>query len=269
MRVLLLIIALCAVMPVWASEPDAVDPLLRAAISGPQRSAEFIRRDAIRHPLEELLFFDIAPNAHMVEIWPGAGYWTEMLAPYLHDHGLYYVAVPPATEAGNERSQIATFKRKLAADPATYGKIVLTELGEGHYEIAPGSSLDLVLTFRNYHDWIKAGWAEAALASFYRALKPGGILGFEEHRGRDDVAQDPEAINGYVRQDYVIAAAKKAGFDLAGSSEINANPRDTKDYPEGVWTLPPTFALGAVDHEKYAAIGEGDNMVLKLKKPAR
>jgi predicted methyltransferase len=124
-----------------------------------------------------------------------------------------------------------------------------------------------VLTFRNVHNWMSAGDADDMFAAFYKALKPGGVLGVEEHRGRTDVPQDPKAENGYVRQDYTIALAQKAGFTLVGQSEMNANPRDTKDWPQGVWTLPPSFALGDKDHAKYAAIGEADNMVLKFKKP--
>jgi predicted methyltransferase len=126
-----------------------------------------------------------------------------------------------------------------------------------------------VLTFRNVHNWMYEGDADEMFAAFYRALKPGGILGVEEHRARADKPQDPKAESGYVRQDYTIALAKKAGFVLAGSSEVNANPRDTADWPQGVWTLPPTFALGAKDHDKYADIGEADNFELKFQKPIR
>ena len=139
--------------------------------------------------------------------------------------------------------------------------------GTGHFDIAPPGSADLVLTFRNLHNWMDDGYADQALAACFTALKPGGILGIEEHRGRNDVPQDPKAESGYVRQDYVIALAKKAGFVLVESSEINANPRDTKDWPKGVWTLPPSLAMGEKDRDKYIAIGEGDNMVLKFQKP--
>jgi predicted methyltransferase len=253
--------------PVLAAERSVGDPALQTAIARPQRSEQFAVRDAARHPLAELQFFGITPSDAVVEIWPGNGYWTEILASYLHDRGTYYVAVPPGGAMGNSARQVTAFEQKLAADPGVYGKVIMTELGKDHYDIAPPGSLDLVLTFRNYHDWMPAGWEEEALAAFYKALKPGGIVGFEDHRARDDVAQDPSAKSGYVRQDYMIAMAKKAGFELLATSEMNANPKDTKDYPKGVWTLPPTYALGAQDRDKYAAIGEGDNMVLKFRKP--
>lgn len=267
MRLSLLVVALLGVSPVLAAAPGPVDPMLQKALAGPQRDAAFTRRDPVRHPLEELQFFGIRPNASVAEIWPGTGYWTEILAPYLHDRSAYYVAIPPSGALGNSARQVEGLKQKLAADPAIYGKVVVTELDKDHQDIAPAGSLDFVLTFRNYHDWMAAGWADAALASFYTALKPGGILGFEDHRAREDVVQDPAAKSGYVRQDYVIDMAKKAGFELVGSSEMDANPKDTTHHPKGVWTLPPTFALGALDRAKYAAIGEGDNMVLKFKKP--
>ncbi len=144
---------------------------------------------------------------------------------------------------------------------------MLTEFGPDHYTVAPAGTVDLIVTFRNLHNWMGAGYAPQALEGFLRALKPGGVLGIEDHRGRDDMPQDPKAENGYVRQDYTIELAKKAGFEFVGASEINANPRDTKDWPEGVWTLPPTLAMKDKDRAKYIAIGEADNYVLKFRKP--
>jgi predicted methyltransferase len=143
-----------------------------------------------------------------------------------------------------------------------------TTLGAQHGDIAPAGSADLVLTFRNLHNWMGDGYAEEALAACYKALKPGGILGIEEHRGRNDQPQDPKAANGYVREDYAISLARRAGFELAGSSPINANPKDTKDWVDGVWTLPPTLSQGEKDRARYVAIGEADNFVLKFRKPA-
>jgi predicted methyltransferase len=142
-------------------------------------------------------------------------------------------------------------------------------LGADHFEIAPPGTADLVVTFRNLHNWMDAGYAPQALAACFRALKRGGILGIEDHRARNDQPQDPKAKNGYVRQDYTIALAKQAGFELVATSEMNANPRDTADWPNGVWTLPPTFALGDKDRARYAEIGEADNYVLKFRKPKR
>ncbi|WP_049766153.1 class I SAM-dependent methyltransferase [Rhodopseudomonas palustris] len=269
--------AACLIGVTLASRADAAEPqpgdaaALQAAIDGPQRSARFIARDAVRHPAQELTFFEITPRATVIEIWPGAGYWTEILAPYLHDHGTYYAAIEPRS-AGSETSPDAKtpFQIKLDADKALYGAVKLTEFApKNPAPIAPDGSADVILTFRNLHNWLKQGNADQALATFYRALKPGGILGLEDHRGQRDVAQDPRALDGYVRQDYAIALVQRAGFEFVASSEINANPKDTANWPKGVWTLPPTFSLGDVDRDTYAAIGEADNFVLKFRKPLR
>lgn len=249
------------------ADSNEANPALAAAIANPSRSPADVARDKARHPLQELSFFGVEPTQTVVELWPGGGYWTAILGPYLAEHGHYYVALPPsgdAEEAGNQK-----WRAHYADHPERYGRIMLTTLGPGHFDIAPPHPADVVLTFRNLHNWMDGGYAEAALAACYRALKPGGILGIEEHRGRNDRAQDPKAASGYVRQDYAIALAKKAGFELVGSSEINANPRDTKDWPGGVWTLPPTLALGDKDRDRYLAIGEADNFVLKFRKPLR
>ncbi len=248
------------------AQPDAQ---LQAAIGSPRRTARFVQRDAARHPQAELEFFGLRPDMTVVEISPGGGYWTEILAPYLKERGTYYVAVPAAGDPEAPKPGKDAFRAKLAGDPGTYGKVIVSELGQGHYAVAPPGTADLVLTFRNLHNWMGAGYAAEAIDGFYRALKPGGILGIEEHRGRNDVPQDPKADNGYVRQDYTIDLMRKAGFEYVGASEVNANPRDTKDWPEGVWTLPPTLALKDKDRAKYLAIGEADNYVMKFRKPRR
>jgi predicted methyltransferase len=239
---------------------------LDQSIHGAQRSPKFVGRDSARHPAEVLTFFGVRPDATVVEVWPGGGYWSEILAPYLRTSGTYYVAVPSAADSEKEA---AFFRHRVAAEPALFSHLTVTELGAGHTDIAPPASADVVLTFRNLHNWMYDGNADEMFAAFYRALKPGGILGIEEHRGRTDKPQDPKAEDGYVRQDYTIALAKKAGFELVGSSEVNANPKDTKEWPKGVWTLPPTFALGDTDRAKYAAIGEADNFELKFRKPEK
>jgi predicted methyltransferase len=220
----------------------AADPALAAAVASPARPAAAVARDKARHPVEELTFFGITPKMNVVELWPGGGYWTDILGPYLAPSGHYTIALP--APGGEENAGVARFRARIAAEKDRLGTIHETYLGTGHFDIAPPGS-----------------------AACFTALKPGGILGIEEHRGRNDVAQDPKGENGYVRQDYAIALAKKAGFVLVGSSEINANPRDTKDWPKGVWTLPPSFAEGDKDRAKYAAIGEADNFVLKFQKP--
>jgi predicted methyltransferase len=247
--------------PSWAGTADAT---LVSALHAPDRSAKFVARDPARHPLAELTFFGLKPSATVVEIWPGGGYWTEILAPYLSGRGALYVALPD--NVPDEVKGAAALRTRLEADPKQYGRIHFTRFGLSSTDIAPPGSADFVLTFRNVHNWMAQGFAENAFAAFYKALKPGGVLGVEEHRGDATKPQDPKAENGYVRQDYTIALAKAAGFHLVGSSEINANPKDTKDWPQGVWTLPPSYALGAKDHARYAAIGEADNFVLKFQK---
>jgi predicted methyltransferase len=257
---------LAAAAPVHAGEdPSAA---LRAAIDGPARTPANKARDAARHPFQELTFFGLRPDMTVVEIWPGGGWWTEILAPYLKDRGGYYVAqIDPAQLNAQGRKSFDRFAAKLKADPAVYGKVHVSTLWGDTFEIAPPGSADLIVTFRNLHNWMEQGTAEATFRTFYAALKPGGMLGIDDHRGRADRPQDPKAPDGYVRQDYAVAMAEKAGFMFVGSSEINANPRDTKDYPAGVWTLPPTLRLGDKDKQKYLAIGESDVFTLLFMKP--
>jgi predicted methyltransferase len=265
-RAAALIAGMLAAAASMAVSAAGTDDALRDAVSSSARSPAAVARDKARHPVEELSFFGLKPNMTVVELWPGGGYWTDILGPYLAPHGHYYVALNAPGDA-EEDAGVEKFKAHLASDQARFGAIQITTLGEGHYAIAPAGSADLVLTFRNVHNWMEAGYVDQALKACFTALKKGGVLGVEEHRGDEHVAQDPKAENGYVRQDYMIALAKKAGFVLDASSEIDANPRDTKNYPKGVWTLPPTFAEGDKDRAKYEAIGEADNFVLKFRKP--
>jgi predicted methyltransferase len=251
-----------------ATQSLTPDPALTQAIADPARSAKFTARDRFRHPAEELTFFGLKPNMTVVEVWPGSGYWTEILGPYLKPAGHYYAAVTVRGESNEEDKTTAAWHTRVEQKKDYFGTITITGLGKGHYDVAPPGSADLIVTFRNFHNWMDGGYADEALKGMYKALKPGGILGIEDHRGRNDQPQDPKAKSGYVRQDYTIEAARKAGFEFVAASEINANPKDTKDYPEGVWTLPPTLTLGDKDREKYLAIGESDNYVLKFRKPA-
>jgi predicted methyltransferase len=258
MRLSTLVLASAALLtPLLAAQ--AKDEALVKAITGTHRTPALVERDKARKPQAELEFFGIKPDMTVVEISPGGGYWTEILAPYLHDKGTYYTAVSPR--------QSEAWQKKLDGNKAIYGNVKISQLGAGVYEIAPAGSADVVLTFRNVHNWMSAGVVDEVFAAFYKALKPGGILGIEEHRASDKAPQDPKAANGYVRQDYAVQLAEKAGFKLVGSSEILANPKDTKDWPKGVWTLPPTLTLGDQDRAKYVAIGEADNFVLKFQKP--
>jgi predicted methyltransferase len=246
---------------------EAKDEALPKAVAAEHRSANFKARDATRKPIEVLEFVGVKPTMTVVEIAPGGGYWTEILAPYLHDKGTYYTAITPRRASERAAANADMWQKKLDDNKAVYGNVKVSEFGGGSFDIAPASSADVVVTFRNVHNWMGAGTAEQAFAAFYKALKPGGILGVEEHRGRTDQPQDPKAASGYVREDYTIALAEKAGFKLVSRSEVLANPKDTKDWPKGVWTLPPTLALGEQDREKYLAIGEADNFLLKFQKP--
>lgn len=241
---------------------------LDAAIAGANRSANNRARDRWRAPRESLAFFGIQPHHTVVEILPGSvGYWLEILAPYLKDKG-QYVAGGRGDEEKRE-SYIVDHDRllaKLAADSATYGKVAVTRFNPTTRFAAPEASADFVLTFRNLHNWIDRNQIEGALEAFNKALKPGGVLGVSDHRGRTDISQDAQMKSGYIRQDYAIALIEKAGFKLAGTSEAKANPKDTKDHPAGVWTLPPSYRLKDQDREKYAAIGESDRFLLKFVK---
>jgi predicted methyltransferase len=235
---------------------------------GPQRSERNVVRDPYRHPVETLLFFGVRPESTVVEILPGSGgYYMEILAPYLAEKGRYIAANRDELAVSPYKEDHQKLLARLAAEPALYGKVLVTKFNGDRHEIAPPGSADFVLTFRNLHNWIERGEVEAALRAFHKALKPGGVLGVVDHRGRTDQTQEAQMKSGYVREDVAIALIEKAGFRLAGRSEVNANPKDTKDYPEGVWTLPPTYRLKDVDRAKYAAIGESDRFTLKFVKP--
>lgn len=260
------VLAASTLLAANAATDAKADPALIKAIADPARKPEQVARDKVRHPAEELAFFGLTPNMTVVELWPGGGYWTEILGPYLAKSGHYYVSVNAPGDA-EEDAVIAKFQTRIAAEKDRLGPLKVTVLGPGHFNIAPPGSADLVLTFRNLHNWMDGGFTDDALGAVFKALKPGGIFGIEEHRGRNDVPQDPKAENGYVREDYTLGLMKKAGFEYVGKSEINANSRDTKDYPKGVWTLPPAYAEGDKDKAKYTAIGEADNYVLKFRKP--
>ena len=248
-----------------ADSDDALD----RAIAGSHRSAPFKARDQYRHPKETLLFFGFRPDMHVAEVWPGGGYYTEILAPALRSRGRYYAAHFYVDEKAPAYSRSArqAFLEKLARDPALYDKTIVTSLkSPDHLALAPTGSVDLVLTFRNVHNWLSDNSAERMFRAFHEVLKPGGVLGVVEHRARDGTSLEAMKRSGYVTEKYVVQLAENAGFRLVERSEINANPRDTKDYVEGVWTLPPTLRLGNVDREKYLAIGESDRMTLKFVK---
>jgi predicted methyltransferase len=251
-----------------AEETPVQDDRLKEAIAGDHRPDENKARDKYRHPYETLTFFGIRPDMTVVEIYPGRGWYTEILAPYLKGSGTFYAAEHPGDPSYEAvQRSLEAFDQKVKDAPELYGEVKRTKLTKDG-DIAPPESVDLVVTFRNTHSWMGSGTENEAFAAMFRALKPGGVLGLVQHRGDPNVTQDPKAGSGYVNEDYVIALAKKVGFELAENSEINANPKDTKDYPKGVWTLPPSLRLGDEDREKYLAIGESDRMTLKFVKPA-
>jgi predicted methyltransferase len=257
--------------PAVAAAKPAADTAARldAAIAGSHRSEANRARDAFRHPKETLLFFGLTPDKTVVEISPAGGWYTDILAPVLKDRGLYIAAHNnPAGSAGAQK-QRAAFVERMKANPDLFGKVVVTSFGKGiENNIAAPGSADMVLTFRNVHNWQMAGFAPEAFRAFYAALKPGGVLGVVEHRLPEDRTQtDATRSSGYVKESEVVRLAEAAGFKLVASSEINANPRDTADWPKGVWTLPPNYAEGDKDRAKYQAIGESDRMTLKFVKP--
>ena len=245
--------------------PQLVEADIGPLLDGPQRSAANRARDAYRHPVETLNFFGLKPTMTVVEITPSGGWYTEILAPFLRDRGTYFAAGSfPGTEGGAKA--VAKFKAKLDADPGSYMNVKTTIFGKGHYDIAPVGSADMVLTFRNIHNFYIGGYAPDAFAAFFAALKHGGVLGIEEHRLPEDKPDVMQKTSGYMKVSTVKALAEAAGFKFVAASPVNANPKDTHDYPKGVWTLPPTFA-GDTDRAKYAAIGESDRMTLKFVKP--
>ena len=257
-----------------AESPAADAPSLAGVIAGEQRSAENRARDPYRHPQETLEFFGLRPDLHVVEIRPGRGWYTEILAPYLQPEGHLVVGIPSAD--GPTARYRQGYLDTAAAHPEVFGAIEVGTFSpnpEGRaFELGADGSADLVLTFRNTHNWIRNGVAEDAYAAFFRVLRPGGVLGVVQHRAPatdDETSEDTAAwaAKGYVSEATLIAIAEAAGFVLEERAEINANPADTHDYPEGVWTLPPTYRLGDVDHARYEAIGESDRMTLRFRKP--
>ena len=255
----------------------AEDKALKAAVAGPARTEANTVRDAARHPYETLTFWGVKPKQTIIEISPGGGYWTEILAPYAKVTGGTYIASAadldnPKLSDGARKGRVA-FEAKYA-DEAKFGKVGFVNFGAESKPLGSASA-DMVITARNIHNWLwQPPMLDKAMADFYAVLKPGGVLAVEEHRS-DPRPQNADARDGYVSTANVVAAAEKAGFKLAASSEVNANPKDTKDHPFGVWTLPPVRrdtqgdkpVDPAFDRAKYDAIGESDRMTLRFVKP--
>jgi predicted methyltransferase len=272
-------LAACGGEPEGAAPQEEAAPdngaVLATVLAGEHRTDEERARDAFRHPAQTLAFFGIEPDMTVVEAWPGGGWYTQIIAPYLKSGGGAYYGANFSPEGASEYAQTSlnAFSKTYLGKPNLYGDVRMTILGEGG-DIAPAGSADVVLTFRNVHNWQSSGVTEAYFKEFYDALKPGGVLGVVEHRA--DGAELPrDGSSGYVYTDDVIALAKSAGFNFEAASEINANPKDTKDHPFGVWTLPPTRRSAEMHGQEdpdfnqaaYEAIGESDRMTLKFRKP--
>jgi predicted methyltransferase len=234
---------------------------LAAAVAAPTRTPANVARDRYRNPLQTLSFFGVGPTETVVEVSPGGGWYTEILAPYL-SQGRYYAV---ASERG-----LGGLNRLKTANAALYGNILTASFpARGSETRVPDGTADTVLTFRNVHNWHMSGPgnAQEAFNQMYAMLKPGGTLGVVEHRLPENMPTEMEMKSGYMKRSSVLGFATAAGFRLDAESDINANPRDTHDHPEGVWTLPPNFRLGDKDRAKYAAIGESDRMTLRFIKP--
>ena len=251
-----------------AAQAQPADPL-KAAVAADSRTVGNVARDIYRHPYETLSFFGIKPTDTVVELEPGGGWYTEILAPYLAAQGqLYAAADDPASSVAYSQRSAMRFKAKMDS-MGVYSKVKITvfDPAAGKLDIAPPGSADAVLTFRNVHNWMNGGTTQAVFNAAFKALKPGGVFGVEEHRLPASRTQDPKAPTGYVQEATVIKFAEAAGFKLAARSEVNANPKDTADHEGGVWSLPPTYGLKDKDRAKYQAIGESDRMTLKFVKP--
>ncbi len=248
----------------------AATPTLSELAEGAHRSDANVARNDYRHPVETLEFFGLHPHMRVIELWPGGGWYTEILAPYLKPQGEFVAASfdlePPAdANAPAYRLRIGReYLEKLAGDPQHYDKVSVIAFDPPRKSgLGVEASADMVLTFRNLHNWAKEGQLETVFRSAWDVLTPGGVFGVVEHRG----LPGQDLASGYMDEAEVIALAEKVGFRLAAKSEINANPKDSKVHPKGVWTLPPSLRLGEQDRDKYLAIGESDRMTLKFYKP--
>ncbi|WP_430391608.1 class I SAM-dependent methyltransferase [Dyella sp. 20L07] len=251
------------------SATDFTASQLDQVLAGSWRSPENKARDVYRHPKATLQFFGIRPDLTVIEITPGGGWYSEILAPLLHDNGHYIAAITKPKPSGDAEASanLTGLRAKFAADAEHYGKAQVVEFDPKAPSFGAPGSADLVLTFRNVHNWVMADTAPAMFKAFYTALRPGGVLGVVDHRAADNASLDAVKESGYLPTSLVVKLATDAGFQLEEKSEINANPKDTKDYPKGVWTLPPTLTLGDQDRAKYLAIGESDRMTLRFVKP--
>lgn len=264
------IVAAVATAAIGAPQMGSVRPELKAAIAATSRTPANVARDKYRHPAETLAFFDVKPSDTVVELWPAGGWYSEILAPYLAGGGGTYYAAAMGGKAGG-------IEKMIAARPELYGaiKTAAFPLFADTDVKVPDGSADVVLTFRNVHNWRmgyqrpdKQDYSAEAFKQIFAMLKPGGILGVVDHRLPERADAERERTSGYIKTSTILKLAADAGFKLEAQSEINANPKDSADWPNGVWTLPPSYALKDVDRAKYEAIGESDRMTLKFRKPS-
>ena len=253
----------------YAATDAATEAKIKSAIAGAHRAEANKSRDAGRHPLETLKAIGLKDDMAVMEITPSGGYWTELLAPVLKDKGRYVAAGGDPAASEGAKKGVDAFQAKLSKDPAVYGKVEVAVLNikTGKTEPVKPGTMDMVVTFRNIHNWMAQGTEKQMFDIMYASLKPGGYLGVEEHRAPTTKEQDPKAATGYVREDFATKLIEGSGFKFVSKSEANANPKDTKDYPKGVWTLPPNYAEKDVDKAKYTAIGESDRFLMLFQKP--
>lgn len=262
MRSLTLLLALLLTSPAWA----ALD--WDTALNGEQRTQKNAVRDPFRHPRKTLEFFGIKEGMTVVELAPGGGWYTEILAPLLRGNGTYYAAHYSPNGSGYSRRALGGYLKKLGEGDDIYSEVIVTTLAPpDEVMVAPAGSADLVIAFRNVHSWMGGNALGEALTAAFRALKPGGAFGVVQHRARDGRSVDDMKSSGYVHEDYVIAAALSVGFELDARSDINANPKDTADHAEGVWELPPSLRGAESERAEKLAIGESDRMTLRFVKP--
>jgi predicted methyltransferase len=264
--------------PMAEDQPNQVVPPVSASQMSAQRIAAVLdgvwrpnadkARDRYRHPLKTLGFFGIRPDMTVIEVTPGSGWYARILAPLLRDNGQYIAAVFAPDSGKQAQGDFEQLKQLFASDPTVFGKARIVQMNPEKPVLGPSGSADMVLTFRNAHNWVQAGTATAMFKAFYDVLRPGGVLGLVDHRAAPGSSLASVKGSGYLPPSYVIGLARAAGFKLQARSDINANPKDTHDHPKGVWTLPPTLTLGDKDKAKYQAIGESDRMTLRFVKPA-
>jgi predicted methyltransferase len=273
------VLAVCCGASCVSTPPTSIEAVaapardeIRGAVAGPERSERERARDVYRHPAETLEFFGVHPSMTVVELWPGGGWYTAILAPLLHDRGRLIVASgdPSGAPKAEPTEDGKAFLARRSRQPDPFGRVTWVPVpSTGEIELGPPESADVVVTFRNLHTFVWLGREQAVLDAAFRVLRHGGVFGLTDHRAPPDRPADPKLMGdtGYIPEAFAVQVVEKAGFRLMGRSEINANPKDTKDYEGGVWALPPTYTNGAKDHARYEAIGESDRMTLKFVKP--